>query len=156
MKYLDLHLKENLIRQTSFLQKNTSQKPASFRVKGPFINDVGNFSEFLTPPPPCRQVLVLSIGNFDQSPSQLPTSFIDGPQGGFYSEYTGCMMRMLCPGFSAAAEVRTVRHSFITGWRFSYACYACRMIYVMASSKNPALCTTGNGGSSSSRPIDFT
>ena len=67
------------------------------------------------------------------------------------------MMRMLCPGFSAAAEVRTVRHSFITGWRFSYACYACRMIYVIASSKNPALCTTGNGCSgSSSRPIDFT
>ena len=31
----DLHLKENLIRQTSFLGKNTSQKPASFRVKGP-------------------------------------------------------------------------------------------------------------------------
>ena len=47
-------------------------------------------------------------------------------------------MRMLCPGFSAAAEVRTVRHSFITGWRFSYACYACRMIYVMASSKHYA------------------
>ena len=33
MKYLDLHLKENLIRQTSFLRKNTSQKPAFFRVK---------------------------------------------------------------------------------------------------------------------------
>ena len=86
---------------------------------------------------------------------------LTAPKGGFYSEYnTGCMMRMLCPGFSAAAEVRTVRHSFITGWRFSYACYACRMIYVMASSKNQALCTTSNGcsssSSSSSRPIDFT
>ena len=34
MKYLDLHLKENLIRQTSFLQKKPSQKPASFSVKG--------------------------------------------------------------------------------------------------------------------------
>jgi hypothetical protein len=34
IKYLDLHLEENLIRQTSFLQKNTSQKPTSFRVKG--------------------------------------------------------------------------------------------------------------------------
>ena len=33
MKYLDLHLKENLIKQTSFLRKNASQKPASFRVK---------------------------------------------------------------------------------------------------------------------------
>ena len=32
MKYLDLHLKENLIRQTSYLRKNISQKPASFRV----------------------------------------------------------------------------------------------------------------------------
>ena len=29
---LDLHLKENLIRQTSFLRKNPSQKPVSFRV----------------------------------------------------------------------------------------------------------------------------
>ena len=33
MKYLDLYLKENLIRQTSFLPKNSSKKPASFRVK---------------------------------------------------------------------------------------------------------------------------
>jgi len=31
MKYLDLYLNDNLIRQTSFLQKSTSQKPASFR-----------------------------------------------------------------------------------------------------------------------------
>jgi hypothetical protein len=31
LKYLDLHLKENLILQTSFLRKNASQKPASFR-----------------------------------------------------------------------------------------------------------------------------
>ena len=37
LKYLDLHLKEKLIRQTSFLQKNTSQKPASFRVNGDHI-----------------------------------------------------------------------------------------------------------------------
>ena len=33
MKYLDLHSKENLIRQTSFRRKNTSQNPAFFRVK---------------------------------------------------------------------------------------------------------------------------
>ena len=33
LKHLDLHLKENLIRQTSFLQKKPSQKPASLRVK---------------------------------------------------------------------------------------------------------------------------
>ena len=33
MKYLDLLLKENMIRQTSFLRKKLSQKPASFRVK---------------------------------------------------------------------------------------------------------------------------
>ena len=33
MKYLDLHLKENLIRQTSFLWRKPSQKPASFRDK---------------------------------------------------------------------------------------------------------------------------
>ena len=33
MKYLDLLLKENLIRQTSFLRENTSQKPAFFSVK---------------------------------------------------------------------------------------------------------------------------
>ena len=40
MKYLDLHLQENLIRQTSFLRKNTSQKPASFRVKENNKNDM--------------------------------------------------------------------------------------------------------------------
>jgi hypothetical protein len=33
MKYLDLHFKKDLIRQTSFLQKKPSQKPRSFRVK---------------------------------------------------------------------------------------------------------------------------
>ena len=33
MKYLDFHWKENLIRQTSFLRKNTSQKPGFFRIK---------------------------------------------------------------------------------------------------------------------------
>ena len=32
MKHLDLYLKKNLIRQTSYLQKNASQKPTSFRV----------------------------------------------------------------------------------------------------------------------------
>ena len=32
IEYLDLHLKENLIRQISFLWNNPSQKPASFRV----------------------------------------------------------------------------------------------------------------------------
>ena len=36
MKYLDLHLKENLIRQTSFLRKVHLQKPTSFRVKQTF------------------------------------------------------------------------------------------------------------------------
>ena len=34
MKYLDLHLKENLIRQTSFLRKRHLQKPMSFVKKG--------------------------------------------------------------------------------------------------------------------------
>ena len=33
MKYLDLHLKENLMRQTSFFRKRHLQKPISFRVK---------------------------------------------------------------------------------------------------------------------------
>jgi hypothetical protein len=40
MKYLDLNLKEKLIRQTSFLQKKPSQKPASFRVNILFISQI--------------------------------------------------------------------------------------------------------------------
>ena len=50
MKYLDLYLKENLIRQTSFLPKNSSKKPASFRVKiqlqkaySPIMQIMGNW-----------------------------------------------------------------------------------------------------------------
>ena len=53
------------------------------------MNDVGNFSGFLTRPSPMSaSFLVLSVGNFDQfltpssppsSPSQMPTSFMDGP-----------------------------------------------------------------------------
>ena len=51
MKYLDLHLKENLIRQTSFLRKNPSQKPESFRVNIGFTPDslqIWSFVCFLT------------------------------------------------------------------------------------------------------------
>lgn len=53
------------------------------------MNDVSNFSGFLTRPSPMSaSFLVLSVGNFDQfltpssppsSPSQMPTSFMDGP-----------------------------------------------------------------------------
>ena len=45
LPYLDLHLKENLIRQTSFLRKNTPQKPASFKVK-PNFETIRNYKKW--------------------------------------------------------------------------------------------------------------
>ena len=50
--------------------------------KGTALNDVGNFFRiFDTSLPHVGSFLVLSVDNFD--PSQLPTSFMDGPQGQF-------------------------------------------------------------------------
>ena len=55
------------------------------RTYGPSINDVGNFSGFLTPRlPHVGSFLVLSVGNFDQFLTPPPlsiadVSLIDGP-----------------------------------------------------------------------------
>ena len=45
-------------------------------IKGPSINDVSYFSQFLTPSPQYRQFFVLSFGDFDQflTPPLLPTA----------------------------------------------------------------------------------
>ena len=50
--------------------------------KGPSINDVGNFSKFLTPPSPMLTVFSTICRQFGQifDPFQLPTSYMDGPK----------------------------------------------------------------------------
>ena len=54
-------------------------------IKGPCINNIGNFSGFLTHPSSCRQFFSTICCNFDQffDPSQLPTSFMDDPKWKF-------------------------------------------------------------------------
>ena len=49
----------------------------SSRSLGPSINDVGNFYGLLTTPSPCRQILVLSVGNFDQFLTLIPLPIAD-------------------------------------------------------------------------------
>ena len=68
----------DFIYDNNFLVKTTHKQ-----CKGPSINNIIFFWIFDTPLPHIGSFLVLSVGNFDQiltpPPSQLPTSFMDGP-----------------------------------------------------------------------------
>ena len=129
MKYLDLHLKENLIRQTSFLRKNTSQKPAFFSVK----TDLEQFNPF----PDSNKVLrkIIKFSKTFSRPKQKLTCWKHGATW-FQQLTTKCVRKK---NWKFQFHEERCKYLWTLGWKnfggaLSFSCVA-KAVYLKNSDK---------------------